>query len=136
MLTKLYTSRELERKRRRVKSKGPLLHAPPTSLAPLSIDKFFTQFFQDFIVVKEDESPEHPKSKPLYSYRPAVPQDEWDAIRSAVMIRDSLICTSCDDWAELGVHHIDHNKTNNDPDNLETLCWPCHSAHHHEHGYS
>lgn len=30
----------------------------------------------------------------------------------------------------LDVHHIDHDKENNDPDNLKTLCKNCHSTYH------
>jgi len=35
-----------------------------------------------------------------------------------------------DDPSLLSVHHKDHNRTNNDPANLETLCIPCHQDHH------
>ena len=131
MLSKPYTDQELQKKRQRVRSKGPLLHAPPTSLAPLSINEFFTQFFEEVLIKEKHEPPKPSKRKLPHTYRPAIPQDEWEALRSAVMIRDNLICITCGGWADLGVHHMDYDKTNNDPDNLETLCWPCHTTKHH-----
>ena len=39
-------------------------------------------------------------------------------------------------WS-LDVHHIDHDKSNNEPENLMTLCKNCHSQYHaleHEYG--
>ena len=33
---------------------------------------------------------------------------------------------------QLDVHHKDHDKNNNDPSNLETLCANCHRLHHND----
>lgn len=44
--------------------------------------------------------------------------------------RDNYICQSCgltqaEHWRTLEIHHIDHNKMNNDPTNLVTVCGSC-----------
>ena len=39
-------------------------------------------------------------------------------------------CERCGVAERLEVHHRDHDRTNNDPANLETLCGPCHRRHH------
>jgi 5-methylcytosine-specific restriction endonuclease McrA len=39
-------------------------------------------------------------------------------------------CNRCGSTKLLLVHHIDENRTNNDPTNLETLCRKCHQNHH------
>lgn len=39
-------------------------------------------------------------------------------------------CQRCGQRGKLEVHHRDRNPVNNDPSNLETLCVPCHKAHH------
>jgi 5-methylcytosine-specific restriction endonuclease McrA len=39
----------------------------------------------------------------------------------------------------LDVHHLDHDKENNEPENLMTLCKNCHASYHgleHEYGDS
>ena len=35
-------------------------------------------------------------------------------------------CEKCGSTKNLQVDHIDRNRSNNNPDNLMTLCWPCH----------
>lgn len=35
-------------------------------------------------------------------------------------------CERCGSTKNLMVHHKDGNRKNNDPSNLETLCWSCH----------
>ncbi len=46
-------------------------------------------------------------------------------------------CERCrfeaEDSCQLDVHHRDHNKRNNDPSNLQTLCANCHRLHHRLH---
>ena len=61
----------------------------------------------------------------------------WVFIRKAILARDSWACRICagdGDGAALNVHHIDSDRTNNDPANLVTLCAPCHRAVHRD-GY-
>lgn len=43
-------------------------------------------------------------------------------------------CERCPATKELQVHHVDSNPANNDPANLMTLCGPCHTRWHWEHG--
>lgn len=47
-------------------------------------------------------------------------------------VKDS--CERCgfipEDYCQLQVHHLDHNHSNNDLSNLQTLCANCHSLHH------
>ena len=38
---------------------------------------------------------------------------------------------ACGAKSKLHVHHCDHDVTNNDPANLQTLCASCHIKHHH-----
>ena len=40
------------------------------------------------------------------------------------------ICNRCSSEKNLLVHHIDHNRSNNDLSNLEVLCKKCHQDHH------
>jgi 5-methylcytosine-specific restriction endonuclease McrA len=35
-------------------------------------------------------------------------------------------CETCGTNEKLQVDHIDGDRSNNDPSNLKTLCWPCH----------
>jgi hypothetical protein len=39
-------------------------------------------------------------------------------------------CEVCGGTHRLAVHHIDEDWTNGAPDNIQTLCSPCHSRHH------
>jgi hypothetical protein len=52
------------------------------------------------------------------------------ALKKAIRERDNNICQRCGKTPEqnkrtLQVHHIDHNKMNNDPQNLVTVCNTC-----------
>lgn len=40
------------------------------------------------------------------------------------------ICNRCGNIENIVVHHIDHDRTNNDIANLEVLCKACHQSHH------
>jgi len=40
------------------------------------------------------------------------------------------ICIICGSTHRLAIHHIDENRCNNSPDNLQVLCNSCHSKHH------
>jgi len=51
--------------------------------------------------------------------------------KSQIRDRDNHICRLCkmpENGRTLHVHHIDYNKTNNDPKNLISLCIDCHNA--------
>lgn len=56
---------------------------------------------------------------------------DWtETLRKAIRQRDNYTCQLCDKKQKrprLHVHHIDYDKTNNDPDNLTSLCLSCHS---------
>lgn len=41
------------------------------------------------------------------------------------------VCNRCDATEDLHVHHIDRNRHNSQPNNLEVLCPSCHMAEHH-----
>jgi len=58
----------------------------------------------------------------------------WKQISYAKRSQDNFTCNDCgitlsdpSDCEYLEVHHQDHNKQNNHPSNLETLCTYCHS---------
>jgi hypothetical protein len=40
------------------------------------------------------------------------------------------LCEKCQSTEKLCVHHIDHNRLNNNIDNLQTLCRRCHALEH------
>ena len=40
------------------------------------------------------------------------------------------VCESCGNGQKLVAHHIDQDRTNNNPLNLQTLCKPCHDNWH------
>ncbi len=53
--------------------------------------------------------------------------------RAAQFLKSS--CETCGGVDRLSVHHIDRNTLNNEPENLMTLCSPCHTRWHWEHGH-
>ncbi len=61
-------------------------------------------------------------------YHPA-----WDCIRKVIYKRDNWLCFCCGVHCQMKsklkiqCHHIDYDKTNNDPSNLITLCASCHA---------
>lgn len=61
---------------------------------------------------------------------------DWPKIALKAKCDAGWICKRCGwDNAQdypwnLGVHHKDMDKANNDPSNLEVLCWPCHREIH------
>ena len=57
---------------------------------------------------------------------------DWTTkLRSWVMERDGYRCQVCDATEKtLQVHHVDHDRANNKPTNLLTVCAPCHLAYH------
>lgn len=59
--------------------------------------------------------------------------EDWPEISLAMRKRDGWECQRCHgDSRNLHVHHIDQDKQNNDPENLVTLCAPCHGQVHAE----
>jgi len=58
-------------------------------------------------------------------------------LQKAIRKRDHYTCQKCEkkqDVEALIVHHLDHNKKNNDPSNLLSLCRKCHSKIHWRNG--
>ncbi len=62
---------------------------------------------------------------------------KYTTVRKAMLSRGLLTkCNRCGYSRVpqiLGVHHIDRNRNNNDPKNLEVLCANCHSEEHSKH---
>ena len=50
----------------------------------------------------------------------------WGWIRRQALARDLYTCASCGSYGN-EVDHIDSNSWNNEPENLQTLCKPCHA---------
>jgi hypothetical protein len=76
----------------------------------------------------------NPAWKGGVSYEP-YSHDWTDFLKESIRLRDLFICQECgihqhelqDNWhKKLDVHHIDYNKKNCSPDNLISLCRPCH----------
>ncbi len=59
-------------------------------------------------------------------------KEEWRAVRTSILNRDSHTCQYCGFKAEKWqiVHHIDGNPNNNEKINLETICPLCNLIHH------
>jgi len=55
---------------------------------------------------------------------------DWRAIRARIIERDSMQCQVCARATRVEVHHVDHDRSNNDDDNLMTLCTRCHLGYH------
>jgi endogenous inhibitor of DNA gyrase (YacG/DUF329 family) len=54
---------------------------------------------------------------------------EW--IPCQVRLQNQKIaCEICGSQSRLGLHHKDRNRTNNSPENLQTLCPTCHTRLH------
>ena len=62
-----------------------------------------------------------------------MPVMEWvpTAVRQSYM---KTACEQCGSESRLGLHHLDENRQNNSPANLQTLCPACHTRWHWEHG--
>lgn len=59
--------------------------------------------------------------------KPRVNQTIWKKISTEIIERDGGKCVNCPKTGKgLQVHHLDEFRTNNDPDNLVTLCRDCH----------
>jgi len=56
---------------------------------------------------------------------------DWQTKKMEAVNRDQQ-CRLCQTTAALEVHHIDHEPTNNQVDNLITLCRTCHMQYHHK----
>jgi len=58
----------------------------------------------------------------------------WAKVRKLVLLRDNNACCECGrsdkHKSYMHVHHKDMDKTNNDPNNLVTLCVYCHGKIH------
>ena len=54
--------------------------------------------------------------------------ENWQEIRQEVINRDG-VCQICGGEGS-GIHHIDHDRRNNNLVNLVYLCWPCHRSIH------
>jgi len=73
---------------------------------------------------------------PFYKNGDYVDQYHYDftnRLKEEIRARDGYRCQLCgllQNGRLHSVHHIDHNKENNDPQNLITLCQPCHARVH------
>lgn len=73
------------------------------------------------------------KSKSIGAGDPNIPG--WIHIRKAILEMDDYMCRICfadSHIAQMHVHHIDYDRTNNKHSNLVTLCSVCHKAVHME----
>lgn len=56
------------------------------------------------------------------------------AIGKRVKPLRAAACERCGATSNLSIHHVDENRLNNDPSNLQTLCSRCHTTVHWETG--
>ncbi len=86
--------------------------APTSSLTTISKDEALSSFLNY-----------------VFSYH----RDDWELVRKAVIIRDNYTCQECGGKELLEVHHK-NGTSQNDPDNLVTLCQKCYNlVHKHVH---
>ena len=67
------------------------------------------------------------------SFEPYSP-DFDDKLKQQIRERDGYKCQTCGEYGH-PVHHIDYDKQNSVPDNLITLCVPCHTKTNHNREY-
>jgi hypothetical protein len=63
--------------------------------------------------------------------RHGVTRADWNKGQSDGPAHMLNTCEACGTNDELSAHHCDHNRANNEPSNIQTLCRSCHSAWHH-----
>jgi 5-methylcytosine-specific restriction endonuclease McrA len=111
---------------------------PPKSARPVKLS------FSNHTVGRRADSPRYEKraEKRANGTRAEEPPygPEWEAIRQIVIRRDNYTCTnpSCrkvfrpPKHGKLDVHHIKRRERGgpDTPDNLRTLCKPCHALEH------
>ncbi len=56
----------------------------------------------------------------------------WKKLRDKVLLRDGNACAICSGTEMLHIHHSDGDNTNDEPENLITLCSYCHARVHRE----
>lgn len=74
--------------------------------------------------------------RPSYPWRKWYSTARWERLRQATFLRDLYACTKCrrleGDTSRLICDHVDPHRGNErkffDPDNLTTLCKPCHDS--------
>lgn len=59
-----------------------------------------------------------------------MPVKGWIPNRLELM---TAACGNCGSESQLNLHHNDKDRTNNSPENLQTLCAPCHTRWHWAH---
>ena len=75
------------------------------------------------------------RSDAAKSYRHLYRTKEWQRLRQATFARDGYTCQMCQRYAGASPHcdHIKDHKGDvalfHDPNNLRTLCPPCHNRH-------
>ena len=66
--------------------------------------------------------------------RRALSTARWQRLRRTILNRDGWRCSRCKSARRLQVHHIIEKHVRHDlifePTNLQTVCAPCHDAHH------
>lgn len=71
----------------------------------------------EFILIMKKKGNYHQKGKDNNNYKDGI---------STYTQHKAKRCRRCGGTKNLMVHHKDGNRKNNEPANLETLCWGCH----------
>ncbi len=110
------------------------------------------QFFKGQILTLEEARHIRDEFKRLHPPQPQTGRDN-NAVRSGkvqpsreynhriakadIRTKPTFICNRCKEvkgTKYLNLHHIDHDRSNDDPINFEALCTICHREHHNERG--
>ena len=89
-----------------------------------------TIYFKFYKVIKQEYPGLSDTNKIIFARRKIV-----EVLRSGVGLplkrRETReICIKCGSSDDVCTHHIDHNHSNNNPENLTFLCRRCHTQHH------
>ena len=110
----------------------------------LSIQNY-AKMYRKTITLREERYSKQKIQIPYIAFHDIYPEEniEWaqfiqtkytrafKKIRYSILERDGFVCRNCKSTKDIAVHHIDYDKTNNDPKNLISTCRTCNNKANH-----